>query len=582
MARKLTEITFYQNTPFTDFQNYIDFGSNEKRDVFFDRHYDPQIIRLDFNMVRDRLTLRVGASVANWKYLSECNYLSFVNFYDGIRYYCQVTESKYVNNNVTELYLVVDGLMTFCQGGIEKYAKNVTIERQHLPKNVFEDNLDAIRLDKDVLSFGSRKYIHQENYSLKDLVVVFRSSVNLASDFGTIDSPKVVSSTGITYDKIVSPQNLYMTPYNKFNDFMKEIEKYPWITQNITSVLLVPQKMLDSGKFTKVDMKTGNFDNLYKFNNNGESKNIGEITELSKSYDELNKIFGTQGHPELLKNGYCNIELTNFQGQSMDVDVGLLDFRNGFKIMADVIIGYSNQMYFYIKGYKSRNENSVGNIPEGSYIEDGIAFSKFDSAPLLTDNYRLDYASSANQRNLAKNNQFTGQLQNVMDNNASIQDRFFSAVSLTSNASAGAIMGKMTDEWQYYRKLNAELADKKLTPPSVSAMSTENSFPVKQGFFGLTVKYSRINDTDFNIAKNYYAQYGYSWASTGNLYSTNSMKYLNYVKFTGNWIINDRHVPQSIMEQIRAQFANGVKIWHNPDGLANPFKQDISDINTWA
>ncbi|QHJ76892.1 MAG: hypothetical protein [Bacteriophage sp.] len=140
----------------------------------------------------------------------------------------------------------------------------------------------------------------------------------------------------------------------------------------------------------------------------------------------------------------------------------------------------------------------------------------------------------------------------------------------------------MKDEWSYYRNLNAELADKKLTPPSVSDMSTENAFPVKQGFFGIVVQYSRINDTDFDIAKNYYTQFGYDWQCTGDLYSTETMKYLNYVKFSGNWIIDDRHVPQSIMEQIRAQFENGVKIWHNPDDLDNPFRQDISDKNIWV
>ena len=36
---KLTQFTFYKNTPFTDFQNTIDFGSNQRRDNFFNEHY---------------------------------------------------------------------------------------------------------------------------------------------------------------------------------------------------------------------------------------------------------------------------------------------------------------------------------------------------------------------------------------------------------------------------------------------------------------------------------------------------------------------------------------------------------------
>lgn len=579
---KVTEFTFYQNTPFTDFQNTIDFGSNEKRDKFFETHYNPHKVNFNFNFVRDRLTLRVGTNTANWQWLSECNYCSFVNSYDGIRYYCEVVEANYTNEGVTTLSLVIDGLMTFCQGDISKYAKNVTIQRQHLPLDVYDQNLDSIRLDGDVLNFSSRKLIYQENYAMTDLSVVFRTSVDLTEDFGTVDSPKIVTSTGVTFDKIVSPQNLYMTPYSEFRSFMKNIQKYPWIAQNITSVLLVPRNMIDSGKFTKVSMKSGNFDDLYEFNNGGISKNIGEITKLSKSLLDLYDIFGCKNHTELLKEGYTNITITNFQGQQFNVNVGQLDPNKALKIMADVVIGYSNQMYFYIDGYRSRGENSLGNIPAGTYIGDSIAFTQFDSAPLLTDQYRLNLAQNANRRRLDQANQLSGQVKSVMDNSAPIQDRFFNAVSLTSDVRSGAIFGRMKDEWSYYRNLNAELADKKLTPPSVSDMSTENAFPVKQGFFGIIVQYSRINDTDFNIAKNYYAQFGYDWQCTGDLYSTETMKYLNYVKFSGNWIIDDRHVPQSIMEQIRAQFENGVKIWHNPDDLNNPFRQDISDKNIWV
>lgn len=581
MSRKLTVITFYQNTPFTDFQNYIDFGSNEKRDAFFQSHYDPKKIQTDFNMVRDRLTLRVSATVANWAWLSECNYLSFENDFDGITYYAQVVEANYLSNGVVRLSLVIDGLTTFCQGDLKKYAKNVMIERQHLPERVFQDNIDKIRNDDDAIRCSSEKFIKQENYSLTDLNVIFRTSVDLSSDFGTVDSPKIVTSKGVVYDKIVSPQNIYMTPYDKYNAFMKEIEKYPWIGQNITSVLLVPKRMFDNSDFEKTKLNGSDFGDLYIFKN-GNSKNIDDIPSISKSPKELLAIFGLQNHPELLKNGYCGVTITNHQGQEINVNFGNLDTVNGLQLAAHNMVGYSNQLYFFIKGYKSRGENTIGNLPQGSYLDDSIAYTKFDSAPLLTDQYRLLMAQTANNRRLAQSNLISGQAKTILDNNAPIQDRFFSAVSLTSDASIGAITGKFKDEWQYYRQLNADMADKKLTPPSVSEMSTENSFPIKEGFFGITVKYSRVNDKDLDLAKNYHAHYGYQWVGTGNLESTESMQFLNYAKFSGNWIIDDRHVPQSIMEQIRAQFENGVKIWHNPDNLANPYKQDIKDINIWS
>lgn len=578
MSRKLTEIIFYQNTPFTDFENYIDFGSNEARDAFFDSHYNPHKIKTDFNFVRDRLTLRVGLSVATWSWLSECNYLSFENDFDGIRYYCQVTEARYLNNNCIELNLVIDALTTFCQGDISKYAKNVLIHRQHLTTETIGENIDSIRRDGDIINFSSEKYIKQEAYSMIKFIVIFRTSVDLTKDFGTLDSPKIKSSKGVIFDQIVSPQNLYMTHYDKFNSLMKELENYPWVTQNITSVLLVPETMIESKYFEKVKLASGDFDDLYEFQSGGMSSNLGKLSSISKSQSDLLKIFDIENHPELLKKGYCDIDITNYQGQHLQVDMGLLP-NDGMNIRCDIVLGYSNQMYFYIDNYQGRNVDPIGNLRGGSYIDDSIAFTKFDSIPILTDNYRLNYAQSAHQRNLAQNNLISGQIGNVFDNSASIQDRFMSAVNLTSDVSVGALTGKLTDEWQYYRKLNAELADKKLTPPSVSEMSNENSFPLKQNYFGIVIRYKRISDADLKKAKNYVSHFGYAWECTGNLEPTNSMKYLNYVKFSGNWVINDRHIPQSIMEQLRAQFENGVKIWHNPDNLANPFKQDISDLN---
>lgn len=578
MSRKLTVITFYQNTPFTDFQNYVDFGSNEKRDAFFESHYNPHKIKTDFNFVRDRLTLRVGLSVATWGWLSECNYLSFYNDFDNINYYCQVVEARYQNNNCVELSLVIDALTTFCQGDISKYAKNVLIHRQHLTTNTLGSNIDSIRRDGDIINFSSEKYIKQESFSMIKFIVIFRTSVDLTKDFGTEDSPKIKSSKGVIFDQIVSPQNLYMTHYDKFNSLMKELESYPWITQNITSVLLIPEAMIESKYFEKVKLSSGNFDDLYEFQSGGMSSNLGELTSISKSMPQLLNIFGLDAHPELFKKGYCDIDITNYQGQHLQVDPGLLPIE-GMKIRCDIILGYSNQMYFYIDNYQGRDVDPIGNVRGGSYIDDSIAFTKFDTIPILTDNYRLNYAENANQRRLAQNNLITGQIGNVFDNSANIQDRFMSAVNLTSDVSVGALTGKLTDEWQYYRKLNAELADKKLTPPSVSEMSNENSFPVKQNYFGIVVRYKRISDADLKKAKNYVSHFGYGWECTGDLEPTNSMKYLNYAKFSGNWVINDRHVPQSIMEQLRAQFENGVKIWHNPDNLANPFKQDISELN---
>ena len=110
-------------------------------------------------------------------------------------------------------------------------------------------------------------------------------------------------------------------------------------------------------------------------------------------------------------------------------------------------------------------------------------------------------------------------------------------------------------------------------------MTNNNSLAIKRGYFGLTVKYSAISPENMQAVINYHNQFGYDWNRIDDLADTNSMKYVNYVKFSGNWNINNRHVPQAIMEQIRVQFENGVKIWHNPNNVDNPFQEHDALIN---
>ena len=50
------------------------------------------------------------------------------------------------------------------------------------------------------------------------------------------------------------------------------------------------------------------------------------------------------------------------------------------------------------------------------------------------------------------------------------------------------------------------------------------------------------------------------------------MTLCNYVQFSGSWTIPDTDV--AIIEMMKAQFENGVRLWHNKD-IPNPMGQDV-------
>ena len=574
MPYKLTDITVYQNTPFTDFSNTINFGSNTKRDNFFNTHYNQHHFKNRFDFIRDRLTIRIPASECSFAYMSEVNYMKFVSDFDNIVYYAMVPEIKYLNDNTIECHLVIDGLMTFCQGDISKYANNVQIERQHLTNQSFSNNLKYLRKNDDTIAVNTLSYVQQNQLLFSALKVIIRSSADLETEFGDENDPKFSTSTGISYDKVTSPQNLYATDYGAFNDFMKAIQKFPWIAQNISSVQLIPSMFIDEADMIDCSPKSFTFSGLKKFKNNATSKNIGVVDNLSKSWPQLLATFGIDSnHPEVARQGYTNIKMPNWQGSDVDIDVSNLPDK-GLEIYGLLNVGYDTNAYFFPRSYNSEGENTLDTSFQGSFLDNAVSFTQWDNLPLLTDNYKLSLAQGANQRRLAQNNLITGQASNVVDSNQPLQDRLMSAVNLSSSVSVGAISGKLTDEWQFYRKQQAEFADKKISAPTVGEMTNHNSLAIKQGYFGITVKYSSIDSDSIQSVINYHSQFGYSWQRVGKIDPIDSMSYINYVKFRGNWTINDRHVPQAVMEQIKIQFENGVKIWHNPDNLDYPYNQD--------
>lgn len=578
---KLTTITLFQNTPFTDLYNTIDFGSNSTRDTFFDEHYTQHTYESRFDFVRDRLTLRVPTQETPFAFTSQVNYARFKSDMDDVMYYAMVIDTRYLNDGTTELQLIIDGLMTFGQGGIHQYAKNVQVERQHLTAQTKSDNIQYLRTNSDVLQYNTLAYVDQQLYEFADLSVVFLSSADLSTDFGDVDNPKIKTSHGQSHDGITAPQSIYVIRnYQLFNDYMRQLADYPWIAQNISSVKMVPADMIDLDDLEPVSGETINFSGLTTFKNNTKSSFNDRMKMLNRTLDDIADTFhiDLNMYPELMRQPYTNIEMIDWRGQSIPLDPAFLP-EQGIELAGEVTTGYHNEAYIFPRYYKSRGEQHVDGLYEGTYLHNAIAFTNFDDAPVLVDNYKLSMASNANKRQLAEDRLVTNRVGNLVNPNADLKSRLFDAASVLSNVSPTAIGGKLTDEYEFYRDQKAEFADMKISKPTISNMGTENSFVIGRNIYGVTIKYSAIDDHDLQAAARYHANFGYQWQGVSDLEPTDSMSHLNFVKFKGNWNINDRQVPQSIMEQIRIQCENGVKIWHNPDNLENPFNQDITLIN---
>ena len=571
----LTDFVFFKNTPLIDFQNTIHFNSNSERDQHFlnGGHYPTiKFGGVRFNFIRDRSTIRINVKYED---MLGVNYCTFKSDFEDIRYYAYVIEYKYINENTIEVHLLIDGIMTFTQGSVLERLPNLDIQRQHLSKSNYNKNIWELKNNDDILKTNTKHYFKTEKVIFKELIVLISSSVNLKDDFGDQDNPNMKTSNGKTFDRITSPLNLYACDLNDFNRLMKSLEAYPWISQNIKSMSLIPKVFMED------NLKKVNFDSndslshvdyLYTISGIKTNKTeiLADLIPVSYTPDKLMELFGLDKVEDrhLLRNEYTTTELYNYSGGALLVDNGQLNLDTGLSYMVDIVTGYHNEMKLYIDRYRVEK-----GVQEGSYLNDSLTFDTFDDMPMLIDTFGLSMAKTSNQRQLTESKLLTNQVSSLTDSSANLKDRFMNAASLASNLSPSNLFGKFTDEYEYYRQQKAEQADMALEIPSISEQTNGNSFNIANNKFGIHIKYSKPTDSELNKIKKYYKLFGYQVNDQSNyLDKVNSMSVCNYVKFSGSWTIPGADV--SIIEMMKAQFENGVRLWHNKN-TRNPMIQNV-------
>src|SRR5699024_5035668 len=208
-------------------------------------------------------------------------------------YYAYVMDYKYINDETTEISLLIDGIMTFCQGDTLSKFKNLSVTRKHLPRYEYNNRITELKNNDDVIKTYSKRYTHTDKLLFEDLDVLMQVSCSLTADFGKVDDPKIETSEGITFDKITSPVNLYVVKREKFNQLMDLLSPYAWITQNIRSVSLVPSILLERKK-VKANPKSINFDHLYTLRDGGTTELNqfdNDLLKISKTINEMYEMF---------------------------------------------------------------------------------------------------------------------------------------------------------------------------------------------------------------------------------------------------------------------------------------------------
>lgn len=583
---KTTEFVFFKNTPLTDFINTIHFESNTARDNFFLRgnHYEtfPYLMQ-DYNFIRNRLSVQIYCDDVS-QFLG-VNYATFKSDFEDVRYYAFILSTTYLNDRVVQVQLMIDTVMTFTQGNVIEQFKNLTIKRQHLDNKTYKEFLPQLRTNSDILECTTKRYIHQKNERFLMNWVVFQSAVDLTKAWGDENNPKITTSTGGTFDKLTSPVNLYSCEYTQFPKLMEILKDVPWVAQNITKIFMLPFDFFDESQLKSVKVYKSDFQ-LKQFKDGGKSSDK-LLNGIDYSINKLLSLFNLNAISEkhLFRSHYTTIELYSYDGQSILLDPAFLDDTTGLKLQAKTVLGYVNELRIFPLDYQtSESEETITQqdkpaIYKGTFLNNAFTFSNWTELPLLIDNYKLGIASNANQRQLAQDRLLTNRAKNVIDysepvTNENIEKKVYNGISVFSDVSIGALTGKLTDEYEYYRDLKAQQADMQLRTPTVTAQPSQNAFQVANDIFGFTLKVSGPTENEWEKIKTYYKVMGHQTEQfASQLAPIDSMQICNYVQFTGNYVIDG--IPSEMLNMLKPLFENGVRLWHN-NNTPNPMTQDIS------
>lgn len=561
---KLTEFTFYKDTLFTDMQNTVHFNSNKARDNWFNTYFDDNhklTFSQPFNYRRDKSVLRVPKL---FEELMGYNYCRFLNGFDGKYYYAYVTGMSYLNDKVTEVTLIIDVLMTYTQGNIIENLQNVEVERQHLPIETLKTYMPYLRTNDDLVSCGDKYFEDPKSLGagvvFTNTMYIIQSSVVLHGDvsqFGNEDAPKMKTANGSSFDGVSTPINLYLCSGDIITEWTDKMSDYPWIMQNVKSIVRVPAIFFDTTVLESVSCAGVSMWRL-----KGKENSLEVEIPVKLNINSLKERFGLKVNEEyLLRNECVEVYLTDFRGNTLKFDTSKIFEEN--KIVMSTVFGATNEINVYSKQYGQLDTSSD---KKGYYRDNEMVISQFDNVPVMIDNYKLNKANTAYQRQYEQSNLLSGKVNRALDSNNSLQDRLVAGYQAITGAMGGNVFnnvtGMYTNEYEYYRKQRLDFKQKAITPPTVTEGTYTNANLRKTDDYGIYLKYSAITESGKDILRRYYGKFGFEcYQNECRIYDINSNKFANWVQFTGNYVIPS--MDRDLFDVLHTLFESGVRLWHS-------------------
>ena len=424
-----TEITCAAVPWDSSYRDIVRFDSKESRDQYFG---EIKQYSYSFNLT-GMVYLRYGEPVrvnAPFSMINQCNYLIVRNPIQPVPsassefgapsrkpdvFYYFINDVKYIAPNTTQLNVQLDVWQTY----YDRLSFGMCyINRGHVGianENSTEFNLADYLTDLEGMNIGDEYEITSLQwipFQSQAPYIVIMSNTDLEGDFGDVSDPKLRTSKGGVTDGMPSGARAYAISAANFRTFMANISEYPWVSQGITMITVVPRVFCQVSD-TVVQIAGVNA-NLLASNPDVDGTDYAV-------HDVLGRYAIPDRYKNLLKfytSPYSAIEVTGMNGGELVLKnecMSLTKEDNGW-----VGTGFSTRSVcappqirglFYPKGYNSGTscrEIAFNYLaPDGGkystwvrcgeFLDMALTFDNFPQLSIVNNMYLYYMASNANQ-----------------------------------------------------------------------------------------------------------------------------------------------------------------------------------------
>lgn len=496
----------------------------------------------DFKYIREHRGVKVPV---NAEEIGNACYLCFKNQASGKWYYAFVTQVIYINPETSLLNFEIDVYQTFL---FDMVIRDCDISREHVANDDFKTN--TVQEPVDV---GDYVIAHEEVQVLGDLEsnypFIILSAIDLLSDPGTLEEPKVTAAQGGVYGGLPSAVRAYLVESKQWGTssitaIMEALSSYPWVSQSILAIYAIPSFGF-SGTVTVRQSAMG--------------FNIGVISDSSSPFRSgagsaligWESKFPSYKNKKMYTSQFSFIECLLPNGNRFVLKPEFIKDSAPVVMLVSTLIPAPN-FYFYTPDYCGAEEDFLLNANN---------ISGFPCFPVQNNTYPLQTAQA--------------EATNTLVHSQNRSNIFWDTVgNVVQSVFTGDPLNVLSTGIDAYKNVRSELQSSERDRQRIGQMQTNVSLTGASGgglatFIAskkleILYRWWTVKPEFAEKIEQFFDVYGYKVSRFG-IPNLNSRPRYNYIKCNNVNVYGN--IPNEFLQPLRNMFINGFTLWHDKNNV---------------